>query len=262
MITDDLVFSIIQMTSNSVENLQPENISVVDTEGRLLSGGVLERMAEVQRQMQLKKQRSYQSGRMVSTMPAGKIVVPTVSDIVDWFEVKNSYERLLETKAMSQLLGVLPEGSYKVAVTLDMKSLKNSGAPDIKRISASIVIDSAREDVVLDEFTKRQIRNAVSGAIGFVEERDELVLSRAAFVDVPEPKVDQTEEILVEEVVPPAKGPHPWMFIKYWPLFIMGATILGSFFGIRHSIRAIVRRFKTSRKTSCSCGGFYGYCFT
>ena len=40
---------------------------------------------------------------MVSTMPAGKIVVPTVSDIVDWFEVKNSYERLLETKAMSQL---------------------------------------------------------------------------------------------------------------------------------------------------------------
>ena len=40
MITDDLVFSIIQMTSNSVENLQPENISVVDTEGRLLSGGV------------------------------------------------------------------------------------------------------------------------------------------------------------------------------------------------------------------------------
>ena len=86
-----------------------------------------------------------------------------------------------------------------------MKSLKNSGAPDIKRISASIVIDSAREDVVLDEFTKRQIRNAVSGAIGFVEERDELVLSRAAFVDVPEPKVDQTEEILVEEVVPPTE---------------------------------------------------------
>ena len=45
-INDETVYAIIQLVSNSVENLLPENISVVDTEGRVLSTGVFERMTE------------------------------------------------------------------------------------------------------------------------------------------------------------------------------------------------------------------------
>ena len=44
-ITDDVVFSIIQLVSNSVENLQQENVSVITTEGFVLSTGIFERIA-------------------------------------------------------------------------------------------------------------------------------------------------------------------------------------------------------------------------
>ena len=228
MISDDIVFSIIQLASNSVENLQPENISVVDTNGRLLSNGIIERMAEQQRQEQMSARYDAQ-GNLVSTPGSGKVVVPTVDDIVDWFEVKNSYEKLLETKANGQLIGVLPEGSYKVAITIDMKSLKQNASPEIRRINASIVIDSSREDIVLDEFTRSQIRNAISGAIGFVEGRDELVLSRASFVNDTAPDAESLEEVSEveqEAEVVIQKKPSLIRFIKFWPLLVMGSIIL------------------------------------
>ena len=44
-LNDDIVFSVIQYIANAVENLQPENVSVIDTEGHVLSLGIFERMA-------------------------------------------------------------------------------------------------------------------------------------------------------------------------------------------------------------------------
>ena len=247
MISDRIVFSIIQLASNSVENLQPENISVVDTDGRLLSDGVIERMAEQRRQEQMSVR--YSNGQMGTTPGAGKVVIPTVDDIVDWFEVKNGYERLLEAKANGQLIGVLPEGSFKVAVTIDMKSIKQNAAPEIRRINASIVIDSAREDIVLDEFTRNQVRNAISGAIGFVEGRDELLLSRASFVNAIESDSeslelsgDELQETEVVELV--QKKPSSMRFIKYWPILLMGSSILSMalliVFGLKNAYRALL----------------------
>ena len=48
-INDETVYAIMQLVSNSVENLLPENISVVDTEGRVLSTGVMNRMTNKNR---------------------------------------------------------------------------------------------------------------------------------------------------------------------------------------------------------------------
>ena len=53
-INDETVYAIIQLVSNSVENLLPENISVVDTEGRVLSTGVIDRMTKKLRQVKIK----------------------------------------------------------------------------------------------------------------------------------------------------------------------------------------------------------------
>lgn len=43
-INDETVYGIIKLVSNAVENLQPENVTVVDTDGHVLSEGVFERM--------------------------------------------------------------------------------------------------------------------------------------------------------------------------------------------------------------------------
>lgn len=43
-LTDDIVLAIIQLVSNGVENLKPENVSIIDTEGSVLSNGIFDRV--------------------------------------------------------------------------------------------------------------------------------------------------------------------------------------------------------------------------
>ena len=96
-LTDDVVYSVIQLVANSVENLQAENISVIDTEGNLLSDGIFERIAE-------KRAR----GEIVEEEPTGVIgreeavgypIIPDYAYIQEWFELKYNYEKELEEKA-------------------------------------------------------------------------------------------------------------------------------------------------------------------
>ena len=71
--------------------------------------------------------------------------------MVDWFQLKINYETVLEKKALNQFNGVLPIGSYKTAVTIDLNSVTRTGAPDIKQIVTSVVVDDQFEEVDLNE---------------------------------------------------------------------------------------------------------------
>ena len=103
----------------------PENISVVDTEGRVLSTGVIDRMTKKIEASQNKvKQVSQQVGN-------GQVIIPVIEDVVDWFQLKFNYETVLEKKALNQLNGVLPVGSYKTAVTIDLNSVNVKQVPQI-----------------------------------------------------------------------------------------------------------------------------------
>lgn len=115
-INDETVYAIMKLVSNSVENLLPENISVVDTEGRVLSTGVLDRMTKKVEEIENK------SKPTIAGVGNGKVIIPAIEDVVDWFQLKFNYETVLEKKALNQLKGVLPIGSYKTAVT-DRKSV-------------------------------------------------------------------------------------------------------------------------------------------
>ena len=150
-INDETVYAIIQLVSNSVENLLPENISVVDTEGRVLSTGVIDRMTKKIEASQNKvKQVSQQVGN-------GQVIIPVIEDVVDWFQLKFNYETVLEKKALNQLNGVLPVGSYKTAVTIDLNSVSKTGAPDIKQIVTSVVVDEQFEEVELTDETMSKL---------------------------------------------------------------------------------------------------------
>ena len=92
---------------------------------------------------------------------------------------------------MNQLQGVLPVGSYKAAVTIDLNSVTSTGAPDIKKIVASVVVDEQYEEVELDDVLTEQITQAVAGAIGFEEARDKIHISKAAFLPK---RIDKTAE--------------------------------------------------------------------
>ena len=207
------------MVSNSVENLLPENISVVDTEGRVLSTGVIDRMTKKIEAIQNKAK------QMPTQVGNGQVIIPVIEDVVDWFQLKFNYETVLEKKALNQLNGVLPVGSYKTAVTIDLNSVSKTGAPDIKQIVTSVVVDEQFEEVELNDDTLNQIKQAVAGAIGFVEGRDQIHISKAAFL----PKrtiLDDSEPLQKKVLMPKDSLSDKFSRVaRLWPIFGIGCLI-------------------------------------
>jgi flagellar biosynthesis/type III secretory pathway M-ring protein FliF/YscJ len=209
-----------ELVSNSVENLMGENISVVDTEGRVLSTGVIDRMTQ-----KIAAEEKKSLPPVTASVGNGKVIIPAIEDVVDWFQLKFNYETVLEKKATNQLNGVLPAGAYKVAVTMDLNSVSKTGAPNIKQIVTSVVVDEQFDEVELNEDTIYQINQAVAGAVGFVEGRDKLHISKANFLpkrDLPSDLDDDITEITL---------PKDTLFDKikrvarFWPIFGIGSLL-------------------------------------
>ena len=223
-INDETVYAIVQLVSNSVENLLPENISVVDTEGRVLSIGVLDRMRQ--------KQLANEKKGLVTTNTAGngQVIIPAIEDVVDWFQLKFNYETVLEKKAINQLNGVLPEGSYKVAVTIDLNAVSRTGVPDIKKIVTSVVVDEQFDDVELTDPMAEQITDAVAGAVGFVADRDTIHISKAAFLQKRVEESPTGVDAVTQINIPQSHYSDTIQrLLEFWPIFAIGAVITTMF---------------------------------
>ena len=251
VITDEVVFAIIQLVANSVENLDPANITVVDTEGHVLSTGVMQRVGQrTDESTGLQMPSRAQMGTQ-----RGVAVVPNNEDISNWFQLKYQYESILEQKATKQLEGVLPKGAYKVAVTVDLDGSSSSGTPDIKQILTSVVVDNTRDDINLDSFTTQQIYNVISGAIGYVRGRDKILLSKANF----ESQGLKTELSQGDE--PSSNQPKKQSVLdsalslgRYWQIPAMGALVMGLFLLIGKGISLV--RGKVKKDTYVSSNDF------
>jgi len=189
-LTDDLVFSIIQLVSNAVENLQPENVSIIDTTGRVLSGGIFERMA-------LKEAGLFVEEEVEEEIiePQGQPIIPDYQNMGKWFQVKLEFEKNLENKAIKQLLGILPIGSFKLSITADLGAIDEGEVLDVKRLTTSIVVDSSNDDIYLDQLLKRQIFNTIAGSIGYLRGRDTILLSKSDLLIFTKEEMERLEKI-------------------------------------------------------------------
>ena len=183
-LSDEIVFSIIQLVSNSVENLQPENVSVIDTAGNLLSDGLFSRIAA--KRSGLGDDEDEESPDAITSQISreeaiGSPIIPNYERIQEWFDIKWNYENELKEKTFRQLLGVMPLGSYKVELTSDLGPLENGNIVDIKRQTISVVVDGLNEDIFVDQAFKQQVFATVAGAVGYVRGRDSIQLSVAEF---------------------------------------------------------------------------------
>lgn len=184
-LTDDVIFSIIQYVASAVENLQPENVTVVDMiEGKVLSEGIFERIAARQAGQAVPSLGTSSENAAVLGQPAAenaRPVLPDLEDISQWYSVKSEYEKNLIDRATKQLVGVLPVGAFKIAITADLGALSGGEIVDVKRLTTSVVVDNNREDIFLDADLKREIFNTVAASIGYVRGRDLILLNRADF---------------------------------------------------------------------------------
>jgi flagellar biosynthesis/type III secretory pathway M-ring protein FliF/YscJ len=182
LITDEIVFSIIQLVSNAVENLQPENVSVIDTEGNLLSDGLFERIAAKRAGTYVEEENNEPVLAAISREEAiGSPIIPNYDRIQEWFEIKWNFENNLKQKIEKQLLGIMPIASFKVEVTSDLGPLENGNIVDIKRQTVSIVIDGLNEEVFVDQAFKQQVFQTIAGSMGYIRGRDSIQLSIAEF---------------------------------------------------------------------------------
>lgn len=238
-ITDDIVYSIIQMVANSVENLQPENVSVVDTDGNLLSDDIFARIAARRAGTFVEEEvKEEVIDPSVSREEAiGYPIIPNYSQIQEWFDIKYEFEQEIAEKAERQLIGILPLASYKVAVTSDIGPLENGNVVDIKRQTISIVVDGLNEDIDLNPQTKQQIFSAVASAVGYLSGRDEIQLSVAEFALYTE----EEKQALINKYK--QRGPLYYLF-----MIILGGVVIGALYLAYSFFRAQLNRIKKSKQ--------------
>ena len=224
-LNDDVVFGVIQLVSNAVENLQPENVSVIDTEGFVLSEGIFERIAARKAGTYEEPVLEEPEDIITEDEAVGQPIIPDFVQIDMWYTLKEEFEKNLEEKAMRQLMGVLPLGGYKVAINSDLGPLENGEIVDVRRLAISVVVDNNNEDIFLDQTTKQQIFQTVSGATGYIRGRDTIQLSLADFTLLTEEERKELERFqnlglgLIPKIL----------------LWLLGVGTLGSasFFGYR-----------------------------
>ncbi len=188
LVTEDTVYAIIQLVANAVENLQPENVSVIDTSGMVLSDGVFEKRA-ARFAVRLRpgvplppaSPQTVQQAVATSSTKVGKPFIPDLRQIEQWYKIKQQYEDMLTRRVYRQLAGILPMGAYKVVVSATLDSIEDGHIKSVKRLSTSIVVDNNHPDIVLEPQFKQQVFDTVASAIGYVKGRDVIKLTKANF---------------------------------------------------------------------------------
>ena len=207
-VSDETVFGIIQLVANAVEDLQIENVSVIDVEGRVVSIGVFDRLRKKQK-----------------PKPVIKPIKPIVQQenvLEEWLKLKQSLEAELTKKTIDQLVGILDVDSYKLAVTADLVR-SNSGSPMIRQLAISIVVDSIQVPE-LKPLHKKQIFQTVATSVGYVRNRDVIKLSLAPLNLLEKKKAPP----LLPDFQPPIEEHHPFVtfFLANYLFFGFGFTFV------------------------------------
>lgn len=161
-ITVEQVKGIMYLVSSSVEGLKPENVTVVDMDGNILS----ERVYGVSENVTLVKEELFVSASIVE----------------DMFDYKGNVEKELSVKAQEVLDKIFPVGSTFVVTNVDI-SIDNQGVlPNPTKINMLIMLDDKNFNIKLTKAKKDLTYSSVAAAVNYVRGRDRIQIKRSEFV--------------------------------------------------------------------------------
>ncbi len=195
-LSDEMVYGIIQLVSNAVENLQMENITVVDTQGHILSSGIFERVS----QRPFGKASGFTQSLGEKEVVDSAELPPTEEALLasnnaqapsfeGWFDVKQRFEKDLSEKVLASLSGSIPPNQLKVMVTADFDNGVMTGVPSLKKTATSILVSKSLN--VTPEL-KKEIFEIVALASGYVRGRDKIELKKTDFLQDQTPSINPT----------------------------------------------------------------------
>jgi flagellar biosynthesis/type III secretory pathway M-ring protein FliF/YscJ len=196
LLTPEQIFGIIQLTSHSVEGLKPQDVTVVDILGNVLSQGIVEQAYREQLAAESASGGLVEEAAVKSAETSAEAAAPPISAGADaglnWLKAKQAFEEHLRQKVKERLALFSPPESFRIDINANFKALEGS-VPEIEKVECSVVIDSNDTRVFLDDIEKNKIFAAVSDAIGYKKERDQIFLRRVNFREIaavqPQPSI-------------------------------------------------------------------------
>lgn len=171
-VTDKQVRGVMHLVASSVEDIIPQDVTVLDQEGNVLSEYIKNSFVE-------KKQE-----KVVKTIAGEK---KTTSQLDLLLEFKNTLQENTEKKYVERIKDVLsslyPLNSYTVFVNVSFVETTEKVAPyKISKIKVSILLDAGNENIILTNQLKMSTYSLVASVIDYVKGRDSIVLEKVPFV--------------------------------------------------------------------------------
>lgn len=227
------VNGIVHLVASSVENLQPENVTVVDNTGRILTAkevAVAPQEIAPPAEVVIPPEEVISTPEVITEV-ATKPALTAEERILLRVQAKKELEANLTGKAQEILNRFYPPNSSIVKVNVDimnsrLEELKKDHDFKIKKITAVILVDKR---VSLSKELKQSTFKAVAAAIGYNRKRgDRIVLQKVPFhVATPPPEIIRGE---VEKALPPKVTkpilPSEWVQNLIWAGGILAALLL------------------------------------
>ncbi len=227
-LTREQVSGIIHLVASSVENLKPENVTIVDIYGNILSGielppqkiaapppEILEEIKRKEAELKKKEEELRKKEEAIKKVPevvikeAPKGVTPEEKALLK-LKMKEELENTLTSRVQTLLNKFYPPNTAIVRVNVELgnKGLRPEGTqpegnpettkpgPTIKKITVIVLIDNKYE---LTKSLKRSTYDTIAAAVGYNRDRgDRIILRRVPFryaVPLQPPTVKKVPEV-------------------------------------------------------------------
>lgn len=174
-ISDKQVKGIMHLIASSVEDVAPENVTIVDNKGAILSDRIKAAMLNGA---------NVGLVDMLSTEGDDKRS-PLELMIRFRDQLLKNYELSYTNKVKQVMATLFPMGSYLVFVNVDLKESEKEAAPySLSKIDVAILIDEKNPTIKLTTELKNSTFMLVASTIGYKEGRDSIVIEKGPFVNI------------------------------------------------------------------------------
>ncbi|MEK6557332.1 MAG: flagellar basal-body MS-ring/collar protein FliF [Candidatus Margulisiibacteriota bacterium] len=174
-ISDKQIKGIMHLVASSVEDIKPEDVTVVDNSGAILSDRVKLSFTD--------KRQAVLFDLLSSHDDEKKSPLEILLRFKD--QLKKNFENEYTQKVKEVLATLYPVGSYLVFTNVELKESEKESTPFVLgKADIAILLDSGNRDVKLTSQLKSLTISLVGSAIGYQEGRDTLVVEKGPFVNI------------------------------------------------------------------------------